>query len=121
MADIGYLRSLAKAIPDPTTQKAVLQIVEHLGGTLAFGAVDPMKKKATNFQMFHQPSTTAASTGEFTIAHGMDTVPQIAIPVLDLSQVGAKIVPLEVTRVADSRRLYLKSTSTGAVFSLLVE
>lgn len=121
MSDIGYLRALTKSIPDPATRNAVLQIVEHLSGTLVFGAIDPDKRKATNFQMFHQPSTTGPSTSEFTIAHGMDVVPKIAIPVLDLSQPGAKIVPIEVSRAADSRRIYLKSTSTGALVSWLVE
>jgi hypothetical protein len=123
MADIGGLRRLMLGIPDPTTRSIMVQFVEQAFGNLTFGAVDPDNKKATNFQMYHQPSTTAASTGEFTIVHGMDRAPQIAIPVLDLSQPGAKIVPIEVVRSADSRRIYLKTSagSTSALFSLLVE
>jgi hypothetical protein len=123
VADIGAMRSMMKGIPDPTTREILLRFVEYLGGNLTFGAVDPANQKATNFQMYHQPSTTAASTGEFTIAHGMDRPPHIAIPVLDLSQPGAKIALLEVSRAADSRRIYLKASagSTNAAFSLLVE
>jgi hypothetical protein len=45
----------------------------------------------------------------------------MAIPVLDLGQPGAQFVPLYVTREADSQRIYLKSGSTGARFTLLVE
>jgi len=45
----------------------------------------------------------------------------MALQVLDLSQPGATVVPLEVTRAADASRLYLKSTSTGAACWLLVE
>lgn len=123
MADIGALRRIALSIPDPVLKAIMVQYTEQAFGNLTFGAVDPANKKATNFQMYHQPSTTAASTGEFTIAHGMDRAPNIAIPVLDLSQPGAKIVPIEVSRAADSRRIYLKAPagSTNALFSLLVE
>ena len=123
MADIGGLRRLMLGIPDATTRSIMVQFVEQAFGNLTFGAVDPQNKKATNFQMYHQPSTTATSTGEFSIVHAMDRAPQIAIPVLDLSQVGAKIVPIEVVRPADSRRIYLKAPagSTNAIFSLLVE
>jgi hypothetical protein len=121
VADIGYVRRALLGIPDATTRQVLITVFEHVMGNLTVGPVDPMNKKATNFQMYHQPSTTATSTGEFTIAHGMDRIPQIAIPVLDLSQPGAKIVPIEATRAADSRRIYLKSTSTGALVSFLVE
>lgn len=101
----------------------MVQYTEQAFGNLTVGAVDPMNKKATNFQWYHQVSTTAASTSEFTIAHGMDRTPQVAILTLDLSQPGAKIVPLEVARSADSRRIYLKVSagSTNTPFSLLVE
>jgi hypothetical protein len=121
--DIGALRSLAKGIPDATTKQVILQIIELGFGNLTVGAVDPSDKKATNFAMYHQASTTATSTGEFSIAHGMDRTPHLAIPTLDLSQPGAKIVPIEVVRAADSRRIYLKTPagSTNALFSLLVE
>lgn len=110
-------------IPDPTTRSIMVQFVEQAFGNLTVGAVDPANKKATNFQWYHQPSTTATSTSEFSVVHGMDRTPQIAILTLDLSQPGAKIVPLEVTRAADSRRIYLKTSagSTAALFSLLVE
>jgi hypothetical protein len=48
-------------------------------------------------------------------------VPHYALPVLELDRPGAKVVPLEVTRAADARRIYLKSTSTSAPITLLVE
>ena len=121
MADIGALRSLAKSIPDATTRSVMLQIIELGFGGLTFGAADSDDRKATNFRLYHTGSTTAASTGLFTVAHGMDTTPHLAIPVLDLSQPGATLVPVEVVRAADGKRLYLKSTSTGARVSFLVE
>ncbi len=121
MADIGALRNLAKSVPDPTTRQALLSIVEILGTNLTFGAIDKDDKKATNFRLYHQPSTTAASTGLFTIQHGMESVPHLAIPVLDLSQPGATLVPVEVVRAADRTRIYLRSTSTNSKISFLVE
>lgn len=120
MADLGAMRKMMQGIPDATTRQIMVTFVEYAFGNLTVGAVDEQNKKATNFAMYHQVATTAASTGEFTIAHGMDRTPSIAIPTLDLSQPGAKIVPIEVNRAADSRRLYLKSTSTGALVSFLV-
>ncbi len=122
MADVGAMRAMVKGIPDPTTREIMTRLVEYLGANLTVGAVDPTNKKATNFQMYHQASTTAAnSTSEFSIVHGMDRTPNTAILTLDLSQPGAKIVPLEVSKAADSRRIYLRSGSTSALFSLLVE
>lgn len=122
MADIGALRDMLKGIPDVTTRGIMIRFAEYLAGNLTFGAIDPDSPKAKNFQSYHVTSTTAAaSTSEFTIAHGMDRAPQIAFLTLDLSQPGAKIVPIEVTRAADSRRLYLRSTSTGCLVSFLVE
>jgi hypothetical protein len=77
--------------------------------------------RATNFQAYFEQSTTASDTGEFSFAHGLGQTPHLAIPVLDLSQPGARMVPLEVSRAADGRRVYLKSTSTSAPMMVLVE
>ena len=120
--DIGALRNLAKTITDPTTKQAILGIIELGFGNLTFGAAnDSDARKATNFKLYHTSSTTAASTGLFTLAHGMETTPYLAIPVLDLSQPGATLSPVEVVRAADGARIYLKSTSTGARVSFLLE
>lgn len=119
MADIGLLRQKAKAIPDPLTRSLMVEIVEELN-RLTFGAVDA-QRKVTNFALYHQPSTTGTSTSEFSFRHGMDRTPHLAIPVLDLTQPGATLVPLEVTKAADSGRIFLKCSSTGRPFSLLVE
>jgi hypothetical protein len=123
MADIGALRALAAGIPDPTTRRIVTDICEEIVGTksgVSFGSPDH-QRRATNFRGKYEVSTTAASTGEFSIRHGLETPPTMAIPVLDLGQPGAQFVPLFVTRAADSQRIYLKSASTSALFTLLVE
>lgn len=77
--------------------------------------------KATNFQAYFLQSTTASSTGEFSIVHGLGRAPYLAIPVLPLDSSGAVLPPLEVSRAADDQRVYLRSTMTNTPFFLLVE
>lgn len=122
MADIGNLRRLCRAVPDPTIRQILTEIVEELAGKTGITMGDPdHQRKATNLRAYFQVSTTATSTGEFSIRHGLNTAPTVAIPVIDLGQPGASLVPLEVTRAADGQRVYLKSTSTSARVTLLVE
>jgi hypothetical protein len=124
MADIGYLRTLAKGIPDATTQRIFIQAMEHLTSApgISLGVVEH-QRRTSNLKAVFEVSTTAASTGGFSIVHGLDSSPKYAIPVLDLSQPGAQLVPLEVEHAADGRRIYLKTSagSTNALFALLVE
>jgi hypothetical protein len=101
-------------------RRALDEAFTHVLGNIRFG-VPEHQTRATNLQTYFLTSTTAASTGEFSIVHGLGQTPHLAFQVLDLSQPGARIVPLEVSRAADAARLYLKSTSTGAPIMLLVE
>lgn len=120
MADKGFIRTILQAVPDATTRRVLVQAFEHVLDNIRLG-VPEHQTRAVNTQQYWQFSTTAASTGEFSIAHGLQTTPRYAVAVLDLSQPGAKLVPLEVSRAADDARVYLKSTSTGAPIVLLVE
>ena len=120
MADLGYVKSLLRQIPDQVTRRALDQVFTHVMENLRFG-VPEHHERAVNHQLYFQASTSASSTGEFTITHGLATAPRLAIPVLDLSQPGARLIPLEVSKASDGQRLYLKSTSTSAAFLLLVE
>jgi hypothetical protein len=120
LADLGYVKSVLRQIPDETTRRALDTVMTHLLGNIRIG-VPEHHSRAVNLQSYFQTSTTAASTGEFSIAHGLPAAPRLGIAVLDLSQPGAKLVPLEVSRAADAQRIYLKSTSTSAPMWLLVE
>jgi hypothetical protein len=40
---------------------------------------------------------------------------------LRLDQVNSQLVPLTVSQAPDAQRIYLKSASTGAVFTAMVE
>lgn len=120
MAAVGGLLALIGGV-EATTKKALTELINAAFGNLRIGPVD--SAKAENFAAFKLTSTTAASTGEFSVLHGIGRTPYLAIPVVDLSVVGAKILPLTVTRAADMNRMYFKTEagSTSAVFSLYVE
>lgn len=120
MADLGYVKALLRQVPDEATRRALDQVFTHVLDNLRFG-VPEHHQRAVNHQAYFQTSTTATSTGEFSITHGLGSAPRLAIPALDLTQPGARLVPLEVSRAADGQRVYLKSTSTSAVVWMLVE
>lgn len=109
-------------IKDETTRRILTTAFEHVLGNIRVG--EPVRQqRATNMQMYFQSSTTGASTGEFTVEHGMGTQPSVLIPVLDVRQVGASLPQVEVSRAADASRVYLKPSagSTNAAFKFLLE
>lgn len=120
MADLGYVQSLLRQVSDDKTRRALEECFKHVLGNIRLG-VPEHQTRAVNLQTYFLTSTTAASTGEFSIVHGLGTAPHLAFQVVDLSQPGAKLIPLEVARAADAARIYLKSTSTSAPFWLCVE
>jgi len=120
VADLGYTMAVLRQVPDVTTRRALETIFTHILSNIRFG-VPEHQTRAVNLQTYFQSVTTGASTSEFTVAHGLGQVPHMAVQVLDLSQPGSAVVPLEVSRAADASRLYLKSTSTSASMWLLVE
>jgi hypothetical protein len=122
MADLGYVRSLLGGIKDAGDKKILVQVFEHVLGNIRLGVPDH-QTRATNLQAYWQQSTSASDTSEFTIAHGLGAAPHFAIPVLDLAQPGAKAGGFEVSRAADSKRVYLKplAGSTNAPVTFLVE
>jgi len=79
-------------------------------------------RRAENAQLYRVTSTTATTANtEFTVPHGIGMAPTQLLPILDLSKVGSQLVPLTVSRAADSQNVYLTSSSTGAVFTVLLE
>ena len=119
MASLGGLEVLLGGL-EAGTKKVLTEVFRALVPFLRFSPVEH-QSKAENFAAYHMTSTTAASTGEFSFQHGLGRIPYLAIPTLDLTSSRSQIVSLEVTRPADAQRIYLKSTSTSAPFSLLVE
>ena len=119
MAAIGGLLALFGSLP-ADTKRVMTEYTRAFAPLLRFGPVEH-QLKAENFNGFTLVSTTAGSTGEFSILHGLGRAPFRAMPSLNLNSSGMQMVTLEVTRPADAQRLYLKSPSTGAVFSLYIE
>ena len=115
----AYVEALLGGL-DANMRRVLTEAFRYVVPNTKFGPVDH-QTKSENFQAYYVVSTTATSTGEFSIVHGLGRTPYLLVPVLPLDQVGAQLVPLQVTRAADGQRVYLKSTSTSAPFTILVE
>ena len=120
MADIAYIKSVFGGTPD-AVKKAAEQAFTYLLGNLTLGAPEEARR-AKNFQWYWFSGTTSSvANQEFSIAHGLQKTPSVVIPVLPVGEIGSQLVPLTVSRAADMNRIYLKSSSTSAAFTLLVE
>lgn len=120
MANIGFVKTQLNGIEDETMRRILGNIFDHILNNLRFGAPDH-QTRAENFQVYFEKSTTATDGSEFSFRHGLPAAPKYAIPVLDLNLAGARTPDLQVSRVADANRIYLRSTSTSAPILLLVE
>lgn len=117
MASVGYVRSILNQL-EASLKKALEPAFEHAMTDNIIGSAT----KAANFRWVQVQSTTHVDANtEFSIAHGLGVVPLWVVPVLRLDRVNSQIVPLTLSRAPDEARIYLKSSSTGAVFSALVE
>jgi hypothetical protein len=117
MASIGYVRSILNQL-EASVKKALEPVFEHVLSDLILGSAT----KAANFRWVQLSSTTHADANtEFSIAHGLGVIPTWVLPAVRLDQVNSQLVPLTVSRAPDEARIYLKSSSTGAVFTCFVE
>ena len=117
MADKGYIAAQLNALPEQE-RLPLRNCFEYLMDSWKVGTAT----RALNAQWYRVTSTTHATANtEFSFTHGLGAVPSQLFPVLDLSKVGAQIVPLTVSRAADNQRVYLKSSSTSAVFTVMIE
>ena len=121
MALSAYVESLLGGLPSDL-KRVLTEAFRYVVPNTRFGQVDH-QLKSESFNAFYVVSTTATSTGEFSIVHGLGRAPYLALPLLRLDSSGGRIVPLTVTRVADRSRVYLKTEagSTGALFNLFLE
>lgn len=120
MASKGEIEAILNTL-DPEIRKPLSDAFRVVLDRFQLGQPDE-GKRATNFQWYLRSSTTASvANTEFSIAHGLGVAPIAVYPALFLDQVGAQLVPLTVSRAADASRVYLKSTSTSAAFSVWLE
>lgn len=119
MAGIGSVESEFGSLP-ADQKRALVAAFRYVLRNLSFGAVEH-QKPATNFQAYYLTGTTSSNANtEFSIAHGLGSAPNVLIPVMDLGAIGAQLVPLQISRAADDKRIYLKSSSTSAAMAVLV-
>lgn len=120
MADLGSIETELNGMPD-TGKNILVRIFRALVPFLVAGPVEH-QRKLTNFARYYVTSTTSSvANTEFSIVHGMGRAPHTIRPVLPMDAVGAKVVRLTNTRVADAMRVYLSSPDTSAVVSVELE
>jgi len=120
MADKGTVELLLNVLPTEQ-RRPIGDAIKHVMETWRHGQPDE-GKRATNGQWYLRSSTTPSTANtEFSIVHGLSAAPTAIYPVLFLSEVGSQLVPLQVSRAADTVRIYLTSSSTSAAFSVWVE
>lgn len=120
MAQASYITQLLAGFP--ADQRKALQLAfEYVLTNLRLGQPDP-STRAENLQLYYFPGQTpAVANTEFTIVHGLASVPYNMIAVLPPRIVGAQMVPLIVTRAADKNRIYLSSSMTNAPIMIALE
>jgi hypothetical protein len=121
VATSSYAKALLGSIP--ADMKASFgKVMEYIfEGNLRFGPIEH-QKRAENFAGVYLDTTTATvADDEFNVAHGLGGKPRVMWQVLDPQALGAKVVRLEVSRIADERRIYLRSPEAGAAITLYVE
>ncbi len=117
MAAFGNIDRILNAL-DASIRPTLSAAFEYLCREIAIGD----NTKAENFSWYRVSGTTHATANtEFSIAHGMDHAPSKLIPIVQLDSTGGALVPLVVSRISDSKRIYLKSSSTGAAFVAYLE
>lgn len=117
MAAPGYVQSIINALPQEL-RSPLTTIFDYVMREYTLGD----SVKAENFAWFRIEGTTHTTpSAEFSVEHGMDHAPSKLIPILPLDVTNAMLVPLQVSRLADSRRVYLKSSVAGVTFQAYVE
>jgi hypothetical protein len=117
MAAPGYVTSLLNRL-DAELRTTLDTAFQYVMREYSLGA----NTKAENFAWYRVEGTTHATANtEFSILHGMGLAPSKLIPIVSTDTPGSALVPLTVTRASDNKRIYLKSSSTGATFSAYLE
>lgn len=117
MADKGYVSNYINALPE-NMRVPLKSALDYIMDDWRVGT----SARAINARWYRLTGTTHGTANtEFSIKHGLDGIPTQLFPVLDLSVVNSQIVPLSVSKAPDFERVYLKSSSTGATFTVMAE
>lgn len=120
MADPGFAAQLL-AGADSALRRGLKQVFDYVLKSLKFGPADA-NTASLNFGAHYYESTTPSTANtEFVVAHRFGLAPYLLIPVLPVTSSGLELVPLYTTRPADASYVYLRSSSTNAVFRFYLE
>ena len=120
MAVSGYVESLLGGLT-PDVKRVLTEAFRYVLPNGRFGPV-AHQSKSENFLAYYVNSTTGSTANEeFSIVHGLGRTPYLCVPVLSLESSASQWIPLFVTRPADSQRIYFRSSSTSAAFTVLIE
>lgn len=120
MADLGAATSFLGGLPEDQ-KRAFKGLLTYLLNNWRVGLPGHLKR-AENMQWVQLDFITSATASqEFSVAHGLNVAPRVAFPCLDLTSSGTQMVPLYTTRPADTKRVYLRSSSTSAAGTVFVE
>lgn len=120
MAHVGGLLAIIGSLP-ADSKRVMTELINAAFPNLRGGPIEH-QRKLENFQRYYVNSTTnSTANDEFTVVHGMGRAPFACRQVLPLDQIGSKEVRLEVTRAADSVRVYLRSPEASAPITLELE
>lgn len=120
MARASYIKALIASLPEDH-RRAISGAFEYVLDNLRWGRPEHAERAENGQQYYYEAVTASVANAEFQIEHGLAAPPYLIVPVLPLDMVGAEIVPLQVTRVADDQRIYLSSPTTDAVIRVMVE
>ncbi len=121
MASPGYLESILSELP-AAIKKPMQNFVRAAFSQLRFGAPTDAKEAAENFGGHLVPFTTSSTVdGEVAVAHQLERIPRMLIPILSLDTVNATMPTLTVTQPADETYFYVSSPTVGAYTHVYVE
>lgn len=130
MASFGNIDAMLSGVSDVGMQRILKGVFQYLLSNLRFGrATGSTSQSAASTAVpaenlnggYFTATTPAVANREFTIPHNFGHAPYLLIPVVPLDQVGAAIVRLTVSRVADSSNVYLKSPETSQPIFVYLE
>lgn len=120
MANLGFLETKINALPKEI-RAIVLDLFRSFIRDLRLGHPTDGEAMENFGGAFYDVTTHATPGSEFTIPHGFGRTPYLLLPVLPLDVQGAQIVPLTVSRIADDKRVYLKSSIASAPITVGLE
>jgi hypothetical protein len=124
MANSSYLATRLSALP-VEQRVAVIAAFDYICANLKAGRANPGETqpvRQSNFQWYPLSATTPSTPDEeFIVPHGLPFTPYNLIPCLPLTTTGMSLIPLTVTRPADSRNVYLSSSVGDADVTFFVE